>query len=137
MIQIIFVQYKRYCHSRYIWYIYLKKYPIHQYLLMGQQVILDHHHMTHQNKLWQIKEILWHATTHPIRYRKHNLNRIQIQVFQILLYRIHMTHLKTSIIKEDDTRKKNSRVKNISIILSKSAQSLQPRYLQMRTNKKS
>ena len=50
MIQFIFVKYKRYCHHQYIWYIHIILYLLHQYLIMEQQVTIDHHHMTHQQK---------------------------------------------------------------------------------------
>ena len=36
---------------RYIWYIHLLQDPLHEYLLMVQQVTLDHHRMTRQQKV--------------------------------------------------------------------------------------
>ena len=99
MIQPIFVNYKRYCHRQYIWYIHLIRYLIHQYLLMGQQVTLNHHHTTYLQKALHLKEKLLHAIIQPIRYQTCQLTRIHIQVHQILLCRIYLTHQTTSIMK--------------------------------------
>ena len=46
IIQPTFMQYKIYWHR---WYILC--YTLRQYLLIGVQVTLQHHHMTHQQKL--------------------------------------------------------------------------------------
>ena len=102
-------------------------------------MILDNHCMDHQKKAGHLKATLHHETIHPIKYQTYYLTRIQIQVHQTLLCQIHLTHLTTIIIKEDDERKRikiNSGVKHVSMDLSKSAQSLQPSYLQPRKNQR-
>ena len=87
-----------------------------------------------------LKEILSHVTIHPIRYQKYYLNRIQIQVFHIILYWIHLTNQTTSIKNKDKLgimSKINAGVRQVLMIQSKSAKSLQQIYLQKRTNKRS
>ena len=106
-------------------------------ILMGQQVNLHHHHITHHHKTWQLKKILRHVINHPIRYRTYNMTRIQIQVCQIILCCINLTHQTTSILNKDDEQKIikiNVGLKRVSVNLSKSAQRLQPSYLQLRKN---
>ena len=125
-------------HCQYIFYVHFLRYPLHEhFLLMGQQMNLHHHHMTHHQKEWHLKEILRHATSQPIRYQTYQTNWIQIQVCQILLGRIHLTHQTTITLNKYDIRKIikiNSGVKCVPMALSKSAQSLQTSYLQSRTN---
>ena len=102
---------------------------------MGQQVTLYHHRMTHNQKSLHLKEILRHATTHPIRYRIYQLTRIQSQVFHILLCGIHLTHQTTSIKTKDDVLKRtkiNVREKHVLMTQSKIAQILQLRNSQLR-----
>ena len=79
------------------------------------------------------KEILRHVKIYPIRYCAYQLTRIQTQVCQILLCRIHLTHQTMSIVNKGDVQKRtkiNSGVKRISMSKSNSAQSLQLSYLQ-------
>ena len=114
------------------------RYPLHKHLCMGQ-VTLHHHLITHQQKAWHLNAKLCHATTTPIRYRRYQMTRIQIQVHQILLCQIHLTHQTTSILNKGDVRKIikiNSGVRFVSMTLSKSTQSLQPSYLQLRKNQR-
>ena len=135
MIQPIFVQYKIYRHLRYIlWY------KFHQYLLMGVQMTLRHHLMTHQQKSWQIKEFLNQAKIHPIRYSTYQVIRMQNQVYHDLLSESHLTRQTTSIIKEDDVWKRTkiyARVKHLSMNQSKFSGKIQPSYLWTRTNQSS
>ena len=72
---------------------------------MGEQVTLCHHHMTNHQKARHVKEIIYHTTTHPILYWTYYMNRIQIQVRQIILRWIHLNHQTTRIINEDDVWK--------------------------------
>ena len=76
------------------------QYLLHKYLLMGQKVTFCHHHMTHQQKLLNLKAILRHTTTHPFRYQTQQMTRIWIHVHQIILCRIHLTHDSLSNTKE-------------------------------------
>ena len=70
-------------------------YPVHlvntRYLVPTPLIVFygTNSDPTHQQKVWHLKKILRHATTHPIHYQTYELNRIQIQVCQILLFRIH------------------------------------------------
>ena len=109
------LMYHQYIQTKHLlWYIYsinTLHYPLHEYLLM-EQVTLHHHHMTHHQKVWHLKVILCHATTYPIKYQTYQMIRIQIQVFQILLCKIHLTH-KTAVILNKDVIQKikiNARV---------------------------
>ena len=70
----------------------------------------------------------------------YQMNHIQIQVLQILIHRIHLDHHTTSIInggKVQKRIKRNDGVKSVSMNLSKSAQSLHPNYLHLRTSQRS
>ena len=112
----------------------------HQYLLMGVQVTLHHHHMNHQQKAWHLKEIRIHTKIHPIRYQTYQLIRIKTQVCQILLRQSHLTHQMMIIINGHDVQKRtkiNAGVEHILITQSKIALSLQPIYLQPRANQRS
>ena len=121
---------------QYIHSIFTLQYPLHKHLHMVQ-VTLHHHIMTRQHKLWHLKAILIHATTHPICYRMYHMTRIQVQVCHILLRRVHLTHKMTIILNEDDVQKRikiKVGVKIVWMTLSKSAQILQPSYSQPRTH---
>ena len=124
---------------RYIHFFCTLCYPHHKHLLMGK-VILSYHHMTHRQKAWHLKEILRYATTLPNWYQMYQMNHIQIQVLQILIHRIHLDHHTASIInggKVQKRIKRNDGVKSVSMNLSKSAQSLHPNYLHLRTSQRS
>ena len=112
MIKTTFMQYKRYSHH---WG--FLQYTRHQYLLMGVQASLHHHHMNHRQKSWYLKEILNHSTIHPIRYRTYHLTLIQTQVSQILLRQIHLTHQTMSIINEHDVWKRTKRNAGVKSVL--------------------
>ena len=113
----MYCQYIQLIHPlRYIHFICTLWYPLHKYLLM-EQVNLHHHHINHHQKVWHLKVILRHTTTHPIRYRAYQLTRIRIQLHQIILHRIHLTHHTTIILNKDDVQKRlkiNARVKQFS-----------------------
>ena len=106
---------------------------------MGEQVTLRHHCMTHQYKSWHLREILIHTTTHPICYWTFHMTQIQIQVFQILSFRVHLTHKTMIVINKDDVQKmtkRNHGVKRVLINQSKITKSVQPRYLHPHTNQR-
>ena len=107
--------------------------------MMGQQVTHHHHVMTNKQKAWYLKDTLRHATIHPIWYRTYHMTRIKIQVCQIILRWIHLTHQKTNIINKDNVQKRtniNAGVKRVSTTQPKIAQSLQISYLNPRANQR-
>ena len=68
------------------------------------QLYLNQHHMTHHQKSWHLMENLHHGTTQKIQYWTYHLTWIQIQVFQMTLFRIHLSHQTAGILKKGDVQ---------------------------------
>ena len=104
---------------------------------LHNHLIIRHHD---QHKLWHIAVILRHATIHPIWYQMYQITRIWIQVHQIILRRTRLIYQTTGILNEDNLQeiiKRKVWVKIVSMTLPRSVKILQPRYLNLRTIRKS